>query len=160
MGIRTHREGQGANEEPQLAARKDLQRAERIREVMAELARLSVHVPVIVEGKRDREALKALGVEGEIIVFNKGVGVDEFCDDVAERTDKVVLLTDWDREGDALLEKIGRCLPGHWEEFGLFRETLKALSQKDIRDVEGLPVLLRRLEAGMVEETLIPKEDF
>jgi hypothetical protein len=37
-------------------------------------------------------------------------------------------------------------LSGHWEEFSAFRGIIKILCQKDIKDIEGIPKLLGRLE--------------
>ncbi len=139
--------------------KRDAVRAERLRELIVELAELNSpehgHVPVIVEGKRDKAALETLGLRGEVITFNRGVRVHDFCEHIAENHAEVVLLTDWDREGDALHKKLGRELKGRWEVFGRFREVLMLMCQKEVKDVEGLPALLRRLEAGMIEETLI-----
>ncbi len=140
--------------------KREAERAERLRELIVELAELNCqeHVPVIVEGKRDRAALEMLGLTGEVITFNRGVRVHDFCEHIAERHDQVVLLTDWDREGDALHNKLGRELKGRWEIFRRFREVLRLMCQKEVKDVEGLPALLRRLETGVVEETLIDQE--
>ena len=124
----------------------DTERAERLRLVFEALAEVNEHVPVIVEGKRDREALKALGLSGEIISFNRGQGVYEFCEDIASGYSEVVILTDWDSEGEALFLKISDPLAGMWEEFSRFRETLRLICQKEVKDVEGIPKLLRRLE--------------
>ncbi|KKL67212.1 hypothetical protein LCGC14_2137260, partial [marine sediment metagenome] len=139
--------------------KRDAVRAERLRELIVELAELNSpehgHVPVIVEGKRDKAALETLGLRGEVITFNRGVRVHDFCEHIAENHAEVVLLTDWDREGDALHKKLGRELKGRWEVFGRFREVLMLMCQKEVKDVEGLPALLRRLETGMVEESLI-----
>ena len=139
--------------------KREAERAERLRELIVELAELNCreygHVPVIVEGKRDRKALLTLGFGGEIITYNQGKGVHDFCEGILESYSEVVLLMDWDREGDALHKKLGRELKGHWEVFGRFREVLRLMCQKEVKDVEGLPALLRRLETGMVEESLI-----
>ena len=137
--------------------KREAERAERLRKLIDELAELNCleHVPVIVEGKRDKAALEMLGLTGEVITFNRGVRVHDFCEHIAENHAEVVLLTDWDREGDALHKKLGRELKGRWEVFGRFREVLMLMCQKEVKDVEGLPALLRRLEAGMIEETLI-----
>ena len=135
--------------------KRDAERAERLRDLLAELAEVNATVPVVVEGKRDREALTALGLGGEIITYNRGMGVHEFCEYVQERCGAVVLLPDWDREGEALMVRLGAELRGHWEVYGRFREMLRLMCQKEIKDIEGLPALLRRLEVGVVEETLI-----
>lgn len=128
----------------------DLERAERIREVFDALYEVNKRVPVIVEGKRDSEALRRLGLAGEIITLHRGNNLYEFCEEVAEKYERVVLLLDWDERGESLYRFLGGHLKGHWEEFSGFREILKILCQKDIKDIEGIPRLLRNLE-GEVE---------
>jgi 5S rRNA maturation endonuclease (ribonuclease M5) len=124
----------------------DQERAERLRLVLEDLNEVNRLVPVIVEGKRDASALRMLGFAGEIITFNRGKPVYDFCEEIAGRYHRVVLLMDWDREGEGLLRKVGRELAGHWEEFAPLRSVLKVLCQKDVKDIEGIPALLRRLE--------------
>lgn len=124
----------------------DTHRAERLREILEALYEVNKLVPVIVEGRRDALALRRLGLVGEIITLHRGKGIYEFCEHVEAEHRKAVLLMDWDREGESLFRRLGHDLSGHWEEFSVFREALKALCQKDIKDVEGIPSLLRRLE--------------
>jgi 5S rRNA maturation endonuclease (ribonuclease M5) len=124
----------------------DIVRAERLREVLESLYEANKLVPVIVEGRRDARALRRLGLVGEIITLHRGKGIYEFCQHIDNSHRKAILLLDWDREGENLFKRLGRNLSGHWEEFSIFREALKALCQKDIKDVEGIPKLLRRLE--------------
>ncbi len=124
----------------------DSARAERLREVLESLYEANKLVPVIVEGRRDALALRRLGLVGEILTFHRGKGVYEFCEYVEAKFHKFILLPDWDREGERLFRRLGKNLSGRWEEFAVFREALKALCQKDIRDIEGIPKLLRRLE--------------
>jgi 5S rRNA maturation endonuclease (ribonuclease M5) len=124
----------------------DLERAERLREVFEALNEVNKKVPVIVEGKRDSEALRRLGLAGEIIILHRGNNIYEFCEEVAERFERVVLLLDWDERGESLYRSLSSHLKGHWEEFGNFREILKILCQKEIKDIEGIPSLLRNLE--------------
>ncbi len=145
--------------------KREEERAERLRDLLEELAEINspehghvpvpVPVPVIVEGKRDKAALQSLGLSGEIITYNRGMNVYDFSDHIAGDYAKVVLLMDWDREGDSLQSKLGQELSGHWEESRRFRDSLRLMCQKEIDCVEGLPALLRRLEAGVIEETLI-----
>lgn len=124
----------------------DTQRAERLREVLEFLYEANKLVPVIVEGRRDAHALRKLGLVGEIITLHRGKGIYEFCQHIDSNHRKAILLLDWDKEGEMLFRRLGRNLSGHWEEFSIIRESLKALCQKDIKDVEGIPSLLRRLE--------------
>lgn len=130
----------------------DLERAERIREVFEALFEVNRRVPVIVEGKRDSEALRWLGLTGEIITLHRGNNLYEFCEEVADRYEKVVLLLDWDDRGEALYRFLSSHLKGHWEEFSGFRELLKILCQKDIKDIEGIPRLLKNLEGDKLHE--------
>lgn len=126
----------------------DAERAERLRQVLDALAEINKLVPVVVEGRRDAAALKALGLEGEIITLHNGAGMYEFSEALTRRYEKVVLLLDWDDKGDTLTGKLGEELGGHYEEFSFFRNVLRILCQKDIKDIEAIPSLLRRLEGG------------
>ncbi len=123
----------------------DIERAERLREVFEALNEVNKKFPVIVEGKRDSEALRRLGIKGEIIILHRGNNLYDFCEDVAERYERVVLLLDWDERGESLYRFLSSHLKGHWEEFSGFREIIKLLCQKDIKDIEGIPRLLRNL---------------
>ena len=126
----------------------DLERAERLREVLEALYEVNKRVPVIVEGKRDAIALRRLGLIGEIITLHRGKGLYDFCEDIAERFSKVIILLDWDEKGESLYRTLSENLSGHWEEFSAFRGVLKILCQKDIKDIEGIPKLLLRLEGN------------
>jgi 5S rRNA maturation endonuclease (ribonuclease M5) len=128
----------------------DTARAERLRGVLEALYEANKLVPVIVEGRRDANALKRLGLVGEIITLHSGKGIYEFYQYIDATYRNVILLLDWDSEGENLFRRLGRNLSGHWEEFAGIREALKALCQKDIKDVEGIPKLLRRLEGDEI----------
>ena len=124
----------------------DLERAERLREVMDALCDINNSVPVIVEGKKDAQALRRLGLAGEIIALHRGQGLYEFSEEIAEKFPSVVLLLDWDAKGEALFKSLAGNLHTHWEEFSAFRELLRMICQKDVKDIEGIPALLSRLE--------------
>lgn len=128
----------------------DTERYERLLEVLEELDEASLHAPLIVEGKRDREALRSLGVKGDIISLNRGQGMHEFAESVAGSHERVVLLMDWDSTGEKLQERLTREFKGMWEEHESFRRLLRVLCQKEVRDIEGLPALIRRLSANAI----------
>jgi 5S rRNA maturation endonuclease (ribonuclease M5) len=113
---------------------------------MEALHEVNKKAPVIVEGKKDAVALRSLGLTGEVITLHRGSNLYEFCEDISERFEKVVILLDWDDKGESLHRTVSAHLRGQWEEFSGFREVLKILCQKDIKDVEGIPKLLRNLE--------------
>jgi 5S rRNA maturation endonuclease (ribonuclease M5) len=124
----------------------DTERAVRLREVFEDLQELNKDTPVIVEGKKDASALRSLGLMGDIITLHNGQDLYDFCDELTHQYGRVILLLDWDRKGEALNRILSQNLKGHWEEFSSFREILKILCQKEIKDIEGIPALIRRLE--------------
>jgi 5S rRNA maturation endonuclease (ribonuclease M5) len=94
-------------------------------------------VPVLVEGKRDEGALKELGVEGRIIrvrqyrkkIFELGEELSSFK--------SVMVLTDFDREGEDLAEEIERQL--HlWGVQTVMREKVRSAISWATRQIEGL----------------------
>lgn len=123
----------------------DFERAERLKKIFESLYEVNKRIPIIVEGKRDVIALRKIGLVGDIIALHGGKGLYEFCDDIAERFHKIILLMDWDKKGESLYKNVSGYLKGMWEEFSPFREIIKILCQKDVKDIEGIPVLLERL---------------
>jgi 5S rRNA maturation endonuclease (ribonuclease M5) len=128
----------------------DVERAERLREVLQSLYEANKRVPVIVEGRRDADALRKIGLVGDIITLHSGKGLYEFCEDIAEKSSHAVLLMDWDDKGEKLFRSLAEGLKGSWEEFAPLREIIRILCQKDIKDVEGIPGLLERLTGTAV----------
>lgn len=124
----------------------DLERADRIREILGILIEENKKFPVIVEGKKDARALRSLGIAGEIITFHRGKSLYEFCEDIADNFTNIILLMDWDTRGESLQKSLASNLKGHWETYATVRELLKMLCQKDVNDIEGIPKLLLRLE--------------
>ncbi|MBZ0154669.1 MAG: toprim domain-containing protein [Alphaproteobacteria bacterium] len=128
----------------------DIERAERLREVFQGLYEINKRIPIIVEGRRDVLALRKIGLVGDIIALHGGKRFYEFCEDIAERFHRVILLMDWDEKGDTIHRNVAEHLKGMWEEFSAFREVIRLLCQKDIKDIEGIPVLLERLAGADV----------
>ncbi len=129
----------------------EIERADRLKEVLQNLYEVNKRAPVVVEGRRDSLALRKIGLVGDIITLHGGKGIYEFCEDIAERFDRVVLLMDWDEKGESLQRAVSGHLKGLWEEFSAFREIIKVLCQKDIKDIEGVPGLLDRLAGAEVK---------
>lgn len=136
------------NTQRNLPSPADIERAERLREVIGHLLEINRKFPVIVEGKKDATALRNLGLVGDIITLHNGQNLYDFCDDIIDRFHRVVVLLDWDRKGETLNKTVSIHLKGCWEEFSSFRELLKILCQKEIKDIEGIPKLLMRLEGN------------
>jgi len=134
------------NRERDILSPDDIERAERLRKVIEELYEINKAIPIVVEGKKDAAALRTLGLVGEIITVHRGKSIYDFCLDITERFHRVIILPDWDKKGETLNKALSMHLRGHYEEFSSFRELLKILCQKEIKDIEGIPKLLRRLE--------------
>ncbi len=133
------------NGERTLTGQADLERAERLRVVFQALYEVNKRIPIIVEGRKDVSALRKIGMVGEVITLHGGRGIYEFCEDMADHYHRVILLMDWDNKGEHLYKSVSSHLGGLWEEFSPFREIIKVLCQKDIKDIEGVPLLLQRL---------------
>lgn len=126
----------------------NMERAAKLREVFELLSERNKFSPVIVEGRRDAAALRELGLPGEILTLHSGRSIYDFCEEIAEKFHRVIILLDWDEKGESLNKTLCRHLNGQWEEFSPFRELIKILCQKEIKDIEGIPKLLRRLESN------------
>ena len=64
---------------------------------------------IIVEGKKDAEALRKIGCLGKIIEFHKFNNINDFADKVAAYQE-IILLFDWDRKGSYLTRKVIKLL--------------------------------------------------
>lgn len=101
--------------------------------------------PIIVEGKKDVEALRSLGIEGTVMTAK--TGGKSFLDVVSEveqmRAKEVVLLLDFDRRGNEGTKRLKQNL----ERAGIkpnikFWLELSALLQREIQCVESLTAYL------------------
>ena len=111
--------------------------------VVRDLKELNRYVPVLVEGKRDRDALRRLGLEGTILLLHQGLNLYEYSEELAQQYDRIIILLDWDQRGEELYQKITSYLKGHFEEFSFIRETLKRLSDDRFYEVEHLSEVLK-----------------
>ena len=90
----------------------------RLREEEENLLRLlrGLHVSypglvVVVEGRRDEEVLRDLGVEAPIRRMHSGRSIHEFVDELAqEQPAAVLVLVDFDSEGRSLAKRIESAL--------------------------------------------------
>ncbi len=126
---------------------------EEVEEVLEELREESREgTPVLVEGRNDRGALLSLGVEGKIVHLHDGRSLPDLLEDLREYR-RVIVLTDFDREGEELAARCSRYLRVMGVEPLLDpRERLKRLLRKEVKDVEGMAHFLLRLARGRVKE--------
>ena len=117
---------------------------EEIEKSLIELREENKKIPVIVEGEKDIEALKKLGVKGIIISLNSGSSLIDFCDKIAREYKDIIILTDWDKKGGFLCSTIRRNLQGRVNCNTYFREIFA--KNTTIRTIEGLPSFIFNLK--------------
>ncbi|MHB1866875.1 MAG: toprim domain-containing protein [Thermoplasmata archaeon] len=94
---------------------------------------------ILVEGERDRAALRRLGIDGDVQTLHAGRTLADRIQELADRHGRVIVLTDWDRQGGRLARRL--------EEYGrggrpsidlLARRELAGLLRNEVVHVEGL----------------------
>ena len=92
---------------------------------------------VVVEGKRDEEALKKLGFSGSICQFHSFKGLTRFVDSMP-RYKSLILLLDSDRKGSYLTKRIISQLQHRMRIDLSFRKKLVVITKGKVRHVENL----------------------
>jgi 5S rRNA maturation endonuclease (ribonuclease M5) len=104
---------------------------------------------VLVEGSRDVKALRRLGYSGAIEITNQ-VGVSDYdlLEIIAKRYDRVLVLTDFDREGISLNLHYSRILEreGIKVERGLRRAIGRLTAAIGVYEIEDLDNILDKIE--------------
>ena len=124
------------------------EKEEKISEILSALAQESAKGTIIlVEGKKDVETLRALGVEGPIVTVK--TGGKSFLDVVSEletKTSKVILFLDFDRRGKQDTNRLRHGLEraGLKVDLEFWLGLLKSIG-KDVQCVEGLNAYLGNL---------------
>ena len=94
---------------------------------------------VVVEGKRDLEALRSIGVNGDVVVFHNFRGISEFVHHLCIRNRKIILLLDMDRKGKVLTSKILRHLNSSCQhDYLQTKRRLAQISRGRIKHIEDL----------------------
>ena len=119
-----------------------------ILKALAELIEDNQIIPVIVEGDKDINALKKLGLKGIITSCNKGVPLIDFCDKIAEGFTEIIILTDWDRKGGFLCHTIEKYLEGRVKCNLHYREIFA--KNTIVKTIEGLPSWIETIEKTKV----------
>jgi len=104
--------------------------------------------PIIVEGKKDIETLRSLGIGGRIITAKSGKRLLDVVSEVEESgAREIILLADFDRRGKELTSRLKQ----HLETARITANTsfwreLSSLVGKEVKDVEGLAAYLETLK--------------
>ena len=98
---------------------------------------------VLVEGRRDEIALRALGFTGPIEKLNRGWPVEKIISYIDEKYESCILLMDWDRTGGRLQKKIVESMAGlEINVSDELRQVLSKAMKPDTRCVEDLTSFL------------------
>lgn len=92
---------------------------------------------VVVEGKRDSEALKKIGFSGKVVEFHKFGGMINFVDSVA-RHENLIILFDGDRKGKYFTRKTIQLLQRRTKVDLTFKRKLTSITKGKIRFIEQL----------------------
>ena len=92
---------------------------------------------VVVEGKRDSDALKKIGFSGKVVEFHKFGGMINFVDSVA-RHENLIILFDGDRKGKYFTRKTIQLLQRRTNVDLTFKRKLTSITKGKIRFIEQL----------------------
>ena len=98
---------------------------------------------VVVEGKRDVNALASIGFKGNVVTLNNFRGINSLVDSL-ERESKVILMLDMDRKGKYLTRKILTLLQYRGKNVDMFyKKMLAAITKGKVRHTEDLTIYNR-----------------
>ncbi len=124
----------------------DIERLESIEEIILELQALAdTGAIIVVEGRRDVESLRQLGINGEIRLASQQPLL-EFTEQLSKSGKKIIVLTDWDKRGGMMARKIIDDL----QFYGIvpntdIRSRIGILVRKSIKDIESLNSYVNRM---------------
>ena len=94
---------------------------------------------VVVEGKRDSEALTKLGFIGEVTEYNRFKGILDFVDSHQMIEKKIILLLDMDRTGKYLTSKLVSLFQQRGSNVNLaYKRKLCEITNGKVRHIEDI----------------------
>jgi 5S rRNA maturation endonuclease (ribonuclease M5) len=94
---------------------------------------------VVVEGKRDSEALTKLGFIGEVTEYNRFKGVLDFVDSHQMMDKKIILLLDMDRTGKYLTSRLVSLFQQRGNNVNLaYKKKLCEITNGKVRHIEDI----------------------
>ncbi len=110
-------------------------------------------IPVIVEGKKDKEALQKLGFDRKIIKIKKGESIFRIIEGLRGEHEKVIILTDWDSTGRRLCYKIKKACESNMIAYDVeYRKQIVKYVKKEIKDVESIPSFIDRAKKTLYDD--------
>ena len=111
-------------------------------------------LPLLVEGRRDKELLLELGFTGPIEILNRGVSLENLATQLLEKYSRsmkykepfISILMDWDRTGERLQKKLTQIFNSMDEHIDdtLRKNLIRSLNGRT-KTVEGFRFLLEDL---------------
>lgn len=104
-------------------------------------------MPILIEGKKDEESLRELGVDGNFIKVSGSPHKLFEIAEIAARSSKIIILTDFDRKGNELARKLSEDIQrlGSYPNLQI-RRKLMGITRRYIKDIESLSRHLHQLE--------------
>ena len=101
---------------------------------------------IVVEGRRDAEALSRIGFNGNPAVFHNFKGIADFLDCHDDADKKIILLLDMDRTGKHLTSRLVSQLQSRRHNVSLFyKKALARITNGKVRHVEDLVTYVPRM---------------
>ncbi len=127
-------------------ARRRAELLERFMDILNDLRAESVNgVPIIVEGRRDAESLRKLGVEGEIVLVKSIRGIRSKFE--RREVESVILLPDLDKEGEHTLKLIKKNLEGVVKKINTnYWRRLKVFKRIGFTQIENLYLVPEKIQ--------------
>lgn len=117
-----------------------------VEQLITELKEENINKPIIVEGESDEQSLRKLGLTGEILRLNVGLSIFNFCENLVDYTE-VIILTDWDRKGYELRDKLKNSLKANGiKSNDSYWLGLKHLCSREIKEIEHLHTFIDNLK--------------
>lgn len=105
-------------------------------------------IPILIEGKKDEEALRKLGINGNFMkVSGSPLKLFEIAEIAAKSSSKIIILTDFDKKGNELAKKLSEDIQRLGSHADLeIRRKIMGITRRYIKDIESLSRHLRQLE--------------
>lgn len=112
------------------------------------LANNEESVPILVEGDKDEAALRHLGLHGPVHKVHNGRTLFVFAEEFSREHRLAILLTDWDRTGGRLAERLREACGANGVQLDeTHRKALALAVGSDVKTVESLDTHLATLRA-------------
>lgn len=128
----------------------DAERLERIREALDRLSELSGDHIILVEGLKDVDSLRHVGIDGEFFCVQSSGGPLKAAEHAWRAGRPAVIMTDWDRRGGNLAETLRENLESLCVPYDdSVRRDLAVLCRPYAKDVESVDAVVLLLEGRL-----------